>query len=158
MLLLPFFHYFSLSLPLPKSPLRPRVETSSGCVCVCRFECVCVCVCVCVCLLCLKACVERWYYASFERNSALCNWTPLFHNHSTLTRSACLSPAHAITLSGLQGQTRRTSHGLSTAAASGPSIYNHTPLLHSTLLLQSTSIPSYTWHCASDFFFMQFKT
>ena len=49
MLLLPFFHYFSLSLPLPKSPLRPRVETSSGCVCVCRFECVCVCVCVCVC-------------------------------------------------------------------------------------------------------------
>lgn len=37
---------------------------------------------------------EGWSYASFEGNSLLCNQTPLFHNHSTLTMA---HPLHSQT-------------------------------------------------------------
>lgn len=40
---------------------------------------------------------EGWSYASFEGNSLLCNQTPLFHNHSTLTVAHPLHSTSSVT-------------------------------------------------------------
>ncbi len=67
-----------LLLPVPVQSPRPSGETYQ-CVSLFLFY------------------TEGWSYASFEGNSLLCNQTPLFHNHSTLTVAHPLHSTSCVT-------------------------------------------------------------